>query len=189
MVAVRLVVLAALSLVVVKPVTPPEGPAPNEAPRTQGETEERNSHAFPDIRRAYLIVFLASFCGMTLELTASRVLAQYLGVSLFTWTGIIGVMLAGTALGNFTGGQIADRPRRGLALLAAWPAAALAQDARDHLLSSVSVSAKGNCEAIDIRFNRPVTLTSQFPAGSSTEISLGIDVLLVADDRGHGHGS
>ena len=46
------------------------------------------------------IVFLASFGGMTLELTASRVLAQYLGVSLFTWTGIIGVMLAGTALGT-----------------------------------------------------------------------------------------
>ena len=62
---------------------------------------------------------------MTLELTASRVLAQYLGVSLFTWTGIIGVMLAGTALGNFTGGQLADRAsqpggmRRPLAWLAA----------------------------------------------------------------------
>jgi spermidine synthase len=54
---------------------------------------------------------------MTLELTASRVLAQQLGVSLFTWTGIIGVMLAGTALGNFTGGQLADRPRRTIAAL------------------------------------------------------------------------
>ena len=49
---------------------------------------------------------------MTLELTASRVLAQSLGVSLFTWTGIIGVMLAGTALGNLTGGLIADRAAR-----------------------------------------------------------------------------
>jgi MFS family permease len=47
-----------------------------------------------------------------LELTASRILAQSLGVSLFTWTGIIGVMLAGTALGNFTGGWIADRVNR-----------------------------------------------------------------------------
>jgi spermidine synthase len=40
------------------------------------------------------------------------VLAQYLGVSLFTWTGIIGVMLAGTALGNLTGGLVADRVNR-----------------------------------------------------------------------------
>jgi spermidine synthase/MFS family permease len=87
--------------------------------------QSTNPHAFPDIRLAYAIVFLASFGGMTLELTASRVLAQYLGVSLFTWTGIIGVMLAGTALGNFTGGLFADRAsqpggmRRPLAILSA----------------------------------------------------------------------
>ncbi len=61
------------------------------------------------IRRAYLIVFLASFAGMTLELAAARLLAQVLGVSLYTWTGVIGVMLAGTAIGNWLGGVIADR--------------------------------------------------------------------------------
>jgi spermidine synthase/MFS family permease len=71
-----------------------------------------NPHAFPDIRQAYVIVFFASFCGMTLELTGSRLLAQPLGVSLFTWTGIIGVMLAGTAAGNFVGGLIADLAAR-----------------------------------------------------------------------------
>jgi predicted membrane-bound spermidine synthase len=80
---------------------------------------------FTDIRYAYLVVFLASFCGMTLELTASRVLAQQLGVSLFTWTGIIGVMLAGTALGNFTGGHLADRPRSAFAWLGAIAAVAV----------------------------------------------------------------
>ena len=65
-----------------------------------------------NIRLAYGLVFLSSFCGMSLELTASRVLAPKLGVSLFTWTGIIGVMLAGTAFGNFIGGIIADRLQR-----------------------------------------------------------------------------
>ena len=44
-----------------------------------------------------------------LELAASRVIAQNLGVSLFSWTGVIGVMLAGTCLGNFVGGRVADR--------------------------------------------------------------------------------
>lgn len=68
--------------------------------------------AFGDIRQAYLIVFLASFGGMALELTAFRMIAQQLGVSLFTTTGVIGVMLAGTALGNFTGGVVADRANR-----------------------------------------------------------------------------
>ena len=62
-----------------------------------------------DKRLAYVVVFVASFCGMSLELTGVRVLAPILGVSLFTWTGIIGVMLAGTASGNFLGGILADR--------------------------------------------------------------------------------
>jgi len=71
-----------------------------------------NPHAFADIRVAFAVVFLASFCGMALELAASRIIAERLGVSLFTWTGVIGVMLAGTALGNLTGGFLADRVNR-----------------------------------------------------------------------------
>jgi len=61
------------------------------------------------IRRGFMIVFCCSFAGMTLELTASRMLAQVMGVSIFTWTGVIGVMLAGTALGNTLGGWLGDR--------------------------------------------------------------------------------
>jgi hypothetical protein len=114
-----LAVLSGLTLVVLKAGTAEEltAAAPGGGlPRTgAGVGSAPNPHAFTDIRYAYLVVFLASFCGMTLELTASRVLALQLGVSLFTWTGIIGVMLAGTALGNFAGGQLADRPRRAVA--------------------------------------------------------------------------
>ncbi len=47
------------------------------------------------------IVFLASFVLMTLELVAGRVMAPYLGVSIFTWTAIIGVILAGISIGTF----------------------------------------------------------------------------------------
>jgi spermidine synthase/MFS family permease len=91
----------------------PAGPVVTDFESKDEESPpSKSSHAFSDIRVAFAIVFLASFGGMTLELTASRVLAQQLGVSLFTWTGIIGVMLAGTALGNFTGGLIADRVNR-----------------------------------------------------------------------------
>jgi spermidine synthase/MFS family permease len=57
---------------------------------------------------AVIIVFFCSFAGMTLELSSTRLLAQLVGVSIFTWTGVIGVMLAGTALGNWIGGIIAD---------------------------------------------------------------------------------
>ena len=58
---------------------------------------------------ASAIVFTASFCTLLIELAASRVLAPYLGVSLYSWTGIIGVVLAGIAAGNYLGGRLADR--------------------------------------------------------------------------------
>ncbi|MEK7073015.1 MAG: fused MFS/spermidine synthase [Patescibacteria group bacterium] len=59
------------------------------------------------------IVFLASFVLMTLELVAGRVMAPYLGVSIFTWTAIIGVILAGISIGSWLGGKVADTdPKR-----------------------------------------------------------------------------
>jgi spermidine synthase len=46
---------------------------------------------------------------MILELVAGRIIAPYVGVSLYTWTSVIGVVLAGISLGNFLGGWLADR--------------------------------------------------------------------------------
>ena len=59
--------------------------------------------------RLYLIVFLASAASLALELVAGRLLAPQLGVNIYTWTSIIGVVLAGISFGNFLGGQLADR--------------------------------------------------------------------------------
>src|SRR5687768_15020533 len=56
-----------------------------------------------------LIVFMASCCTMVLELVAGRILAPFIGVSLYTWTSIIGICLAGISLGNYLGGRLADR--------------------------------------------------------------------------------
>ena len=57
----------------------------------------------------YAIVFVSSACIMILELVAGRIVAPYVGVSLYTWTTIIGVVLAGISLGNYLGGRLADR--------------------------------------------------------------------------------
>ncbi len=59
--------------------------------------------------RSYFIVFVASACGLIIELVAGRIMAPFIGVSLYTWTSIIGVVLAGMSLGNYLGGRIADR--------------------------------------------------------------------------------
>ncbi len=55
------------------------------------------------------VVFLSAALLMVLELVAARLLAPYVGVSLYTWTSIIGVILAGLSLGNWLGGIWADR--------------------------------------------------------------------------------
>ena len=57
----------------------------------------------------YLIVFTASACTLILEIVAGRILAPIIGVSLYTWTSIIGVVLAGISAGNYAGGLIADK--------------------------------------------------------------------------------
>jgi spermidine synthase/MFS family permease len=56
---------------------------------------------------------------MERELVAGRILAPFIGVSLYTWTSIIGVCLAGISAGNFLGGVLADKAgsRRTLGLI------------------------------------------------------------------------
>ena len=46
---------------------------------------------------------------MTLELTAARMIAPYVGSSLYTWTSMIGIVLLGVSIGNLYGGKIADK--------------------------------------------------------------------------------
>lgn len=69
----------------------------------------------------YLVVVLASGCTLVLELVAGRILAPFVGVSIHTWTSVIGVVLAGISVGNYLGGVVADRTSsdRALGLLLA----------------------------------------------------------------------
>jgi len=65
-----------------------------------------------------LLAFIGSACTLVIELIAGRIMAPYIGVSLYTWTSVIGVVLAGMSVGNFAGGVVADR-------FASWRALAL----------------------------------------------------------------
>jgi spermidine synthase len=55
------------------------------------------------------LVFISSACTLVIELIAGRIMAPYVGVSLYTWTSIIGIVLAGMSVGNYLGGVVADR--------------------------------------------------------------------------------
>ncbi|NLG28066.1 MAG: fused MFS/spermidine synthase [Chloroflexi bacterium] len=55
------------------------------------------------------LVFVSNACVMIIELVASRLIAPRVGVSLYTWTSVIGVILAGASIGNYIGGRLADK--------------------------------------------------------------------------------
>jgi spermidine synthase len=54
-------------------------------------------------------VFISGAALLGTELAASRVLAPFFGNSLFVWGALIGVVLAGLAIGYWSGGALADR--------------------------------------------------------------------------------
>ena len=56
-----------------------------------------------------LAVFISGGALLCTELAASRVLAPFFGNSLFVWGALIGVVLAGLAIGYWAGGALADR--------------------------------------------------------------------------------
>ncbi|MEK6711093.1 MAG: fused MFS/spermidine synthase, partial [Nitrospinota bacterium] len=57
----------------------------------------------------YLSVFLSGASILVLEIAAGRVLAPHFGNTLFTWTSMIGIILAALSLGYSVGGRLADR--------------------------------------------------------------------------------
>ena len=59
--------------------------------------------------RAGALVFLTSAVVLVMEILAARLLAPYVGVTLETYTGIIGTILAAIAFGAWSGGRLADR--------------------------------------------------------------------------------
>ncbi|CFX56679.1 conserved membrane protein of unknown function [Candidatus Filomicrobium marinum] len=86
--------------------------------------DSRDAQCFVSLRRLYgraalsirarrffylILVGLSAACGLVVEIVAGRMIAPYLGMSLYTWTAIIAVVLAGFSLGHWIGGQIAQR--------------------------------------------------------------------------------
>jgi len=56
------------------------------------------------------IQVVVSAASLVVEIVAGRMLAPYVGMSLYTWTAIIAVVLAGFSAGHWWGGRIAGRP-------------------------------------------------------------------------------
>ncbi|QEH33892.1 spermidine synthase [Aquisphaera giovannonii] len=65
----------------------------------------------PSLKDLATLAFVASLAFMALEMVAGRLVARHLGSSIYGWTSVIAVLLAGLSLGNYLGGRIANLVR------------------------------------------------------------------------------
>lgn len=76
-----------------------------------------------------LVVFICGASVMAVELLGSRLLAPYMGNSIYTWASLIAVILGSLSIGYWAGGRLADRGPRanvlGIIVLGAAVATAL----------------------------------------------------------------
>ena len=70
---------------------------------------EKPSHSGGRARLWLLLMLQAgiSAAGLVVEIVAGRMIAPYVGMSLYTWTSIIAVVLAGFSVGHWWGGRMA----------------------------------------------------------------------------------
>ena len=51
-----------------------------------------------------------SAASLVVEIVAGRMLAPHVGMSLYTWTAVIAIVLAGFSAGHWWGGRLAEKP-------------------------------------------------------------------------------
>ncbi len=89
-----------------------------------------------------LVSFVVGGTVLAFELTAARIVAPYIGTTIYTWTSVIGVILAALAAGYATGGIVADQRKSAndvvLLLLGSAIALILVIVLKDWVLSTIS---------------------------------------------------
>lgn len=72
-------------------------------------------------RVGYAVALLVSSAGgLVLEIVAGRMIAPYVGMSLYTWTAVIAVVLAGFSVGHWIGGLMTEGSLRSCYRRLAW---------------------------------------------------------------------
>jgi MFS family permease len=62
----------------------------------------------PSLSDLAILAFLASLGFMAMEMVAGRMVTRHLGSSIYGWSSVIAVLLAGLSVGNFLGGRVAN---------------------------------------------------------------------------------
>ena len=86
---------------------------PDEDSTTKRKTaplaeEPADDQPRPSLGDLAALAFVASLAFMAMEMVAGRLVTKHLGSSIYGWTSVIAVLLAGLSFGNFLGGKLAD---------------------------------------------------------------------------------
>ena len=81
--------------------------------------EDRPS-VLPSVALLVVLQAAVSAASLVVEIVAGRMLAPYVGMSHYTWTPIIAVVLAGFSAGHWAGGRIAEMPAPRALLWTGW---------------------------------------------------------------------
>ncbi|MCB1397714.1 MAG: fused MFS/spermidine synthase [Rhodobacter sp.] len=149
------------------------------------------------MRKLWLLVAVqatVSAASLVVEIVAGRMLAPYVGMSLYTWTSVIAVVLAGFSAGHWAGGRIAEWPpekalrANGWAMLAASLTTAGAVFILRHASGPVITALEGPVAAI-IALTMLVFFLPSFFAGIPAPILSMIAVLRHPDRGGRALGA
>lgn len=143
-----------------------------------------------------LVAIQASVAAASLvvEIVAGRMLAPYVGMSLYTWTSVIAVVLAGFSAGHWVGGRLAERNPEAALRANGWAmlAAALTTAAALFILRWTAgpvITALGNPVASIIALTTAVFFLPSFFAGIPAPILSMIAVHRHPDHAGRALGA
>jgi spermidine synthase len=60
-------------------------------------------------REIFIAVFISGACAMMVEIGGGKIIAPYLGTTIYTWAAVIGFVLAALSAGYYLGGVLAER--------------------------------------------------------------------------------
>jgi spermidine synthase len=103
-----------------------------EQQQTQSQAQEQKPNAEDKKTFAgakyFIAAAVASLCGMSIEMVASRVIAPFFGTSQFVWGVLIGIILLSMSIGSYLGGNLADKVKdfdKAIANILSWSGLAI----------------------------------------------------------------
>ena len=77
--------------------------------RSSGTSEPQHTLMLRSRTFILLTAFLSGIAVTAMEISASRIVAPFVGSSSIVWTNVIGVVLAALSVGYYLGGRLAER--------------------------------------------------------------------------------